>query len=62
MPCFMNAANEVLVERFLNREIGWLDIGRKLENLMENHQAQTLHNYEDFAGVDQLARHLARRI
>lgn len=62
MPCFMNAANEVLVERFLGKEIGWLDISQKLQTLMEKHQVATPQNYEDFASIDQLARHLAKRI
>lgn len=34
LPCYMNAANEVLVEKFLAKEIGWKDIARTLEHLM----------------------------
>ena len=30
LPCFMNAANEVLVHRFLEGEIEWVEIGKKL--------------------------------
>ena len=37
LPCFMNAVNEVLVSRFLNREIAWSDISTKLESLMSRH-------------------------
>ncbi|MBS0629737.1 MAG: 1-deoxy-D-xylulose-5-phosphate reductoisomerase [Verrucomicrobia bacterium] len=62
MPCFMNAANEVLVGRFLGREIGWMDISQKLETLMEKHQVATPQNYEDFASIDLQARDLAKRI
>lgn len=62
MPCFMNGANEVLVERFLNKEIGWFEIGQKLATLMDEHQVATPKNYEDFASINRLARDLAKRI
>lgn len=62
MPCFMNGANEVLVDRFLSKEIGWFEISQKLEKLMEEHRVVTPKNYEDFASVNQLARDLAKRI
>lgn len=42
MPCFMNKANEILVARFLNNEISWLDISKKLEKLMSSHTATNL--------------------
>jgi 1-deoxy-D-xylulose-5-phosphate reductoisomerase len=32
-PCYLNAANEVLVGRFCRKEIGWHEIGIKLESL-----------------------------
>lgn len=62
MPCFMNGANEVLVERFLNKEIGWFEIGQKLATLMDDHQVADPKNYEDFASINGLARDLAKRI
>jgi len=62
MPCFMNGANEVLVERFLNKEIGWFEIGQKLATLMDEHQVAAPKNYEDFASINRLARDLAKRI
>lgn len=59
LPCFMNAVNEVLVGKFLNREIGWSDISTKLEALMASHQ--TSHNLDlaSILAVDQLAREQA---
>lgn len=54
--CFMNAANEVLVERFLNREFGWLQIAEKLETLMNRHTPQPLHSLEEILTVDNMAR------
>ncbi len=62
MPCFMNAANETLVHRFLSGEIGWLEIGQKLESLMERHQVETPKHYAELASIDTEARQLAERI
>ncbi len=56
MPCFMNAANEVLVDRFLYKGMPWSDIGKKLEALMENHPALPLTDVETVFAVDQRAR------
>ena len=44
MPCYMNAANEVLVDRFLNGAISWSEIGRKLESLMGRHQVSPIND------------------
>lgn len=60
LPCFMNAANEILVHRFLNKEIGWKDISFKLENLMLRHAVKKLYNLEDLFAVDREAREKAR--
>jgi 1-deoxy-D-xylulose-5-phosphate reductoisomerase len=56
MPCFMNAANEVLVLRFLNREIAWIDIANRLENLMSHHSVCPIHSLQDILAVDDKAR------
>jgi len=62
MPCFMNAANEILVQRFIQKEIGWLEIGTKLESLMEKHEVHTPGHYEDLTLIDTEARRLAHLI
>lgn len=59
LPCFMNAANEVLVEQFLAGKIRWIDIGRKLEILMEAHQVMPQESLETLLAIDQEARKLA---
>lgn len=56
LPCYMNAANEKLVERFLAKEIGWNDIGIQLERLMEQHSIQQINTLEDILAVDAQAR------
>ncbi|CRX39039.1 1-deoxy-D-xylulose-5-phosphate reductoisomerase [Estrella lausannensis] len=55
-PCFLNAANEVLVGRFLKNEIGWLDIAGKLSRLLDVHPVQRVECIEDVIEVDSEAR------
>lgn len=55
-PCYLNGANEVLVHRFLNREISWKDISTKLEHLLSRHRAQPTPDLETIFQVDQEAR------
>jgi 1-deoxy-D-xylulose-5-phosphate reductoisomerase len=59
MPCYMNAANEVLVQRFLEQKISWLDISSKLEKLMSRHSPAKVSSLEDVYAVDSQARHEA---
>ena len=58
--CYLNAANEVLVARFLNKEISWIDIGRKLEKLMEKHQVAAIDTIETVLEIDKEAREEAK--
>ena len=55
LSCYMNAANEVLVNRFLSGEISWQSIPNKLEKLMAKHEIlpPTLDN---ILAVDAIAR------
>ncbi|WP_100934705.1 1-deoxy-D-xylulose-5-phosphate reductoisomerase [Candidatus Chlamydia corallus] len=59
---FFNAANEVLVRRFLSEEISWCDILQKLTTLMECHKVYACHSLEDILEVDGEARALAQEI
>jgi 1-deoxy-D-xylulose-5-phosphate reductoisomerase len=59
MPCFLNAANEVLVERFLKKQMRWIDIGIKLEALMDQHQPIKKITLDDLSIVDKIAREKA---
>lgn len=61
LPCYMNAANEVLVQRFLNKEISWKEIGLQLEALMSQHQVQPIDSLETILAIDALAREEAAR-
>lgn len=61
-PCFLNAANEILVERFLNKELSWLEISQKLEKLLSSHQNEKESSLEAILAVDALARNEALTI
>ncbi|WP_348663989.1 1-deoxy-D-xylulose-5-phosphate reductoisomerase [Chlamydia vaughanii] len=59
---FLNAANEVLVQRFLTEEIAWCDILNKLMKLMENYKVSSCTSLDDVFAVDKEARALAHEI
>lgn len=56
LPCYMNAANEILVEKFIQGKIRWIDISHQLEELLSKHSKQTISDIEDVLNVDTLAR------
>jgi len=62
LPCFLNAANEILVQRFLNREISWHDISSKLENLCHQHKIIHRLDLDTVFEVDMAARKQAQQI
>jgi 1-deoxy-D-xylulose-5-phosphate reductoisomerase len=57
--CALNAANEVSVQLFLEDKIGFLDIARINEKVMEETTFVQHPEYDDFVSVDGLARSLA---
>ncbi|UXR70400.1 MULTISPECIES: 1-deoxy-D-xylulose-5-phosphate reductoisomerase [unclassified Staphylococcus] len=52
MPVVLNAVNEVAVAKFLNREIGFLDIERLIEKEMDAHQVIQQPTLEQILAVD----------
>jgi 1-deoxy-D-xylulose-5-phosphate reductoisomerase len=58
-PCFLNAVNEILVERFVRKEIPWTAIGEKLEQLISSHHPEVMLSLEAILDVDLCARQLA---
>ena len=59
-PTILNAANEIAVEAFLKREIGFLDIARTVSQVMDrlgSHSAETL---EEVIALDKAARRCAQ--
>ena len=61
-PCFLNGANEVLVERFIRKEISWTDIGTKLEKLMSSHTPSNVLTLDSILSVDRHAREIAKQV
>jgi len=55
-PCFLNAVNEVLVERFLQGKISWKEIVTKLETLFAKHRVQKEVTLESILEIDREAR------
>lgn len=61
-PCYMNAANEVLVHRFLQKQIRWSEIGDFLEKLMERHHPEEIVHVDQVLELDRRARGDAQEI
>ncbi len=59
MPAVLNAANEVLVEKFLNRKIGFLDIPKGIEKTMAHHRLNKKPNLNQILEADVWARNFA---
>ncbi len=57
LPGYMNAANEVLVERFLAGKVAWKGIATKLEQLMGQHGVVEDPNLNRILEADVQARH-----
>lgn len=55
-PVVMAAADEIAVERFLNDEIGFLDIPRVIETVMENHTSTADPDLDTILAADARAR------
>ena len=56
MPAVLNAANEVAVQAFLDRRIGFLGIAGTIRRTMDAHQPAEVATIEDALGTDAWAR------
>jgi len=61
MPAVLNAANEVAVERFLARDVGFQDIPRIIASAMAAHRAGACETVADLLACDARAREHAAR-
>lgn len=59
-PAILNAANEVAVEAFLNREIGFRVIDQLIARVMDKLPSTSMSNLENLFVQDKAARDLAR--
>lgn len=55
----LNAANEIAVDAFLNRQLGFNNISKVINNTLENSQHVTADNLQTILQADQDARELA---
>lgn len=62
VPCTMNAANEVAVDRFLCREIRFTDIAEIIERTMNLVSFSKSATLDDYSLTDQEARKIAKSI
>lgn len=61
-PAAMAAADEIAVERFMRHEIGFLDIPRIIESVLEKHDNTADPDLETILEADRAARNLARLV
>lgn len=59
-PAIFNAANEIAVERFLQKEIGFLDIPRLIEQALQKIAHTAAPSLEQLFSIDAETRRLAR--
>ncbi len=62
MPAVLNAANEVVVEAFLQEKVSFLDIPRIIRCVMDVHEVQPLSRLDDAIKADRWARSKARTV
>lgn len=59
MPAVLNAANEVVVQAFLDRKLNFLDIPRVIESVITTMSAGAIGSLDDVLAADAEARHRA---
>lgn len=62
LPTVLNAANEVLVDRFIKGDIGFYDIPKLIEYALERHTLNYSASIEDILAIDQWTRKLIENI
>jgi len=62
MPCIINAANEVVVDAFLNNQIGFLEMSDVIEQCMSDLPFIASPNLDNYLETDQQTRIFARQL
>ena len=57
-PVVLNGANEVLVDRFLKKEIGFIEIQQTLEKILNEHKPQYNLSLDDILSIDKEIRNM----
>ena len=61
LPIFINAANEVAIERFINKEIGFMDISKTILDAYEKFD-ELPKNVDDVFAIDEKVRREIRGV
>ncbi len=61
-PIALNAANEVAVDAFLQKKLGFLEISEIVSETVEGHQKKEIQSLDDIFFVDREARQQARNL
>jgi len=61
-PAWLNAANEIVVQAFLQGRIGWPDIAAVLASALDAHEPADLASVDDVVRLDARAREVARSL
>ena len=62
LPTVLSSADEVVVQAFLNRQIGFMDIPNYLEEVMTRHDVIFQPTLDDILAADRWARSIAREL
>ncbi|MEI3162780.1 MAG: hypothetical protein V8S74_05165 [Lachnospirales bacterium] len=62
MPTVLNAANEIAVARFINREISFTDIPKLIEMAMTAYTVKYNYTIEDVLEADKWAREYTKTL
>ncbi len=62
LPAVMNAANEIAVDAFLKKQIGFLGIAELIEKVMARHSTEQTGNLDRILQADLWGRHEAKQI
>jgi 1-deoxy-D-xylulose-5-phosphate reductoisomerase len=62
VPAWLNAANEVAVEAFLDGRIRWISIPDVLQSTVERHDGGTAGSVDEVVDADRRAREVARSV
>ncbi len=62
LPAVLNAANEIAVQAFLDRQIGYKEIPELIESTLDRHQPHSADTIEDVLAADDWARQEARQL
>jgi 1-deoxy-D-xylulose-5-phosphate reductoisomerase len=62
MPCILNAANEVVVEAFLNNRLKFLQMSNIIEAILSKAFFISHPSYEDYVQTDVMTRKLTKEL